>query len=216
MQIKHLFNWVKEIWDWLTEGKITFMGIGVVIIVLLSIMVTDHSEASIRIAGYMLQLAGMFFAVRGLLGVREHFKQPLLQNLFVDWFKRFPKFKKSIVIDASATMIGTSAMKARAEVWIPDKPELPIEERIQRIIRNLEQIRKQQSDNSVTIESLKDSLEEHKDEVTEERNKSEERIRSDSELLHTSDIITSLVGLVWLTVGISLSTLAPEICLWIK
>ena len=215
MSNKRLSNWIKKTWDWFAEGKIVFMAIFVIFAIVIWVLATGSSEPKIRTAGYFLQLIGMIFAIRGLLFIREHFGQPLLRSLFVDWLKRFPKWKNNIVIGAGAAMASASGMKARAEVWTKDNPSLAIEERIAGIVRNLEQIRNEQSTNSIAIDELKDSHEKHKRELENERKMLEERIQSDLESLHTSDLLTSLVGLVWLTVGITFSTLAPELNKWI-
>ena len=200
---------------WLAEAKLVFMGGFVVLAATLFGFVTWHSEESIRLAGYALQLIGMIFAIRGLLGVREHFGQPLLRQLVFKWVKRFPRWKRNVVIAAGAGHLTMAGMKARAEVWTPDDPEKPIEQRIDGILRNLDRIREEQRKHAHSIDELKDSHEEHKKQVAEEQNNMKEKIRSDLESLHTSDLITSLVGLVWLTVGITMSTLAPELSEWL-
>jgi len=191
------------------------MGIFVVLAPVLLGFVAWHSEESIRIAGYALQLVGMIFAIRGLLGVREHFGQPLLRHLFLKWIKRFPRWKRKVVIGAGTGLVSMAGMKARAEVWTPDNPEKTVEERIDSIIKNLDRIRDEQREHAQLIDKLKDSHEKHKKQVADESKKLKEDIQSDLESLHTSDLITSLVGLVWLTVGITMSTLAPELSKWL-
>ncbi len=199
----------------MAEAKLVFMGVFVVLAATLFGFVTWHSEESIRLAGYALQLIGMIFAIRGLLGVREHFGQSLLRQLVFKWVKRFPRWKRNVVIGAGACHSTMAGMKGRAEVWTPDDPEKPIEQRIDGILRNLDRIREEQREHAHSIDELKDSHEEHKKQVAEEQNNMKEKIRSDLESLHTSDLITSLVGLVWLTVGITMSTLAPELSKWL-
>jgi len=61
------------------------------------------------------------------------------------------------------------------------------------------------------IDSLKESHEEHKKETEKRNAELETELRSDLEALHTGDFIVSLVGLIWLTAGITLSTVSPEI-----
>ena len=191
------------------------MGVLVVFAAILFGFITWHSEESIRVAGYSLQLIGMIFAIRGLLGIREHFEQPLLRQLLFQWVKRFPKWKRNVVIGVGTGHMRIAGMKARAEVWTPDDPQKPLEKRIEAIIRNLDRIREEQREHARSIDELKDSHNEHKKQVAEEQNNIKEKIRSDLESLHTSDLITSLVGLVWLTVGITMSTLAPELSKWL-
>ena len=191
------------------------MGILVVLAATLFGFVTWYGEVSIRVAGYSLQLFGMIFAIRGLLGIREHFGQPLLRQLVFQWVKRFPRWNRNVVIGVGAGHLAMVGMKARAEVWTPDNPEKSIEQRIEAIIKNLDRVREEQRAHAHSIDQLKDSHEEHKKQVAEEQNNMKETFRTDLESLHTSDLITSLVGLVWLTVGITMSTLAPELSKWL-
>ncbi len=215
MTIKRLKQWITEFWRWLAEGKIIFICILVIAGAVYFGFFKWHSEFSIKLSGLVLQLIGMILAIKGLLKIREHFGQPLLSSLFCDWIKRFPKWKRNIVINASATSILSLAAKARAEVWIPDNADQPIETRIVGIIKNLEKIRSEQREHADSIDELKDGHKKHKEKVTEQTKKMEERIHSNLEFLHTSDLITSLVGLVWLTIGITMSTMAPELHQWL-
>lgn len=142
MSILRLRQWVVEIWRWLAEGKLVFICLFVITAAAILGFVIWHSEDSIRSAGYALQLIGMIFAVRGLLRIRAHFGQPLLRKLLFDWFKRFPKWKRSVVIGVGVGHMALAGMKARVEVWRPDDPNKPIEQRIDGIIKNLERIRR--------------------------------------------------------------------------
>jgi hypothetical protein len=76
MSNNRLQGWLKEIWHWLGEAKLAFLGFLTVTNAMLYGFIVWHSEDSIRIAGYALQLIGMLFAIRGLLRIREYFKQP--------------------------------------------------------------------------------------------------------------------------------------------
>jgi len=191
------------------------MGLLMVLAATLWGFVACHNEESIRIAGYVLQLLGMIVAVSGLLRVREHFDQPLLRHLALQWLKRFPRWKRSGYAIGGLPNIELSDVTGRAEAWNPDDPEKPIEQRIEAIIKNLYRVREEQREYAHSIDKLKESHEEHKNQVAEEQNNMKETIHSDLESLHASDVITSLVGLVWLTVGITMSTLAPELSQWL-
>jgi len=215
LSIRRLRQWFVEILRWLSEGKIVFMCLIVIATAIFLGVFTWRSEESIRLAGYFLQLIGMVFAIRGLLRVRAHFGQTPLRRLFIAWLKRFPKWRRNVVIGVGAANIALSGMKARIEVWAPDNPSDPVEKRIEGIVKNLEIIRNELRGHDSSIEELKDSHEEHKKLVAEQTKRLEKDIHTDLESLHTSDLITSLVGLVWLTVGITMSTLAPELYAWL-
>jgi len=198
------------------EGKAVLMFFLVMLSVSLLGFVTWQSEISIRTAGYALQLIGMIFAIRGFLSIRAHFGQPLLRVLFYEWLCRFPKWKRNTVIGLGAATCGAAGLRAIVEVWAPDDPEKLLEERVEAIVHNLDKIRQEQRQNSESIYDLKESHKEHKKQVEAQTKVLEESLRTDLELLHTSDLITSLVGLAWLTVGITMSTLAPEIYQWLN
>ena len=215
MGILQLKLWIRSVWHWLAEGKLIFMCLLVIAAAIILGFVTWSSEVSIRSAGYVLQVIGMLFAIRGLLGIRAHFGQPMLRDLFIDWLKRFPKWKRNVVIGLGAAHLGMAGLKARVEVWNPDDPSLPVDQRIQKIISNLDRLRAEQATHAKLIEDLKDSHEEHKKKIAEQTQKIEENIRAELESLHTSDLITSLVGLVWLTVGITMSTMSQELYRWL-
>jgi hypothetical protein len=159
-------------------------------------------------------MLGMIFAVRGLLRVRAHFGQPPLRRLCLEWFKRFPKWKKGVSIGVGAGTVGVAGLKARLEIWTPDKKNQPVEKRIEGIILNVNRLREAQAKQEEFIDKLRESIESYQKKVAEDAKVMEGKLRSDLESLHTSDLITSLVGLVWLTVGISMSTMSKEICKW--
>jgi hypothetical protein len=216
LSIQLLRLWILNIWHWLVEGKIVFMCFLVIVAAVVLGFFTWRSEISIRSAGYVLQLIGMIFAIRGLLSIRAHFGQTLLRKIFVNWLKRFPKWKRNIVVEVNSANLVLVGMKVGAEVWTPDNSQQPIEKRIEGIVKNLERIRTEQREHTNSIDELKQSHEEHKKTVAEQAKKMEDEIRSELESLHTSDLITSAVGLVWLTVGITMSTMAPELYQWLK
>ncbi len=215
MSLLKLRGWGLAFWRWLTEGRAVFLCLFVIVAAVSLSFSTWCSESSIKWAGYVLQLLGMAFAIRGLLKVRSHFGQPLLRSLFIDWLKRFPRWNPDIGIGVGAVDFPLFATRARGEVWSPDDPNVPIEQRVEAIVRNLERIRQEQHEHADGIEGLRDGLERHKKTVEEQAEKLKKDIHLDLESLHTSDLITALVGLVWLVVGITMSTLAPEIHQWL-
>ena len=207
--------WLVELRRWLAEGKVVLMGFLVLVAVVLLGCFAWRSETSIRLTGYALQLLGMAFAIRGLLLVRVHFRQPGLTRLFVQWLRRFPKWKRDTTILVGTARITMSGGRPRVEVWYSDDSSLPVEKRLEGIVGNLERLRREQRGYEELVDNLRNDHEEHKKSVIERNENLEKSIRTDVETVHTSDLITSLVGLLWLTVGITMSTLAPELSTWL-
>lgn len=217
LKLSRLFRWIIEIWGWLAEGKILFMCILIIVSALTLSLGTWRSETSIKTAGFILQVLGMIFAIRGLLRLRSHFGQPHLRRLFIVWLKRFPKLKRSIVVEGVGTAhVAVCGMMARAEVWTPDNPDQTMEKRLEGINRNLDRIRKELGDHANSINELRESQDKQRHKMTEHIKNIEEKLRFDMETLHTSDLLVSIVGLVWLTIGITMSTMAPEFVIWLK
>lgn len=101
--------------------------------------------------------------------------------------------------------------KARAEIWAKDDPNLSTEERLEKVIHNLERIREEIGKHYFDIDDLNKNLERLRKESDNRDKEVEERLRNELKRLHTQDILTSLVGLFLLTVGITLSTLSSEL-----
>jgi len=212
-----LVRWIREILSWLAEGKIVVMFVLIPVSTVFFIISMSYSEISIIISGLLLQILGMIFTIKGLFGIRAYFKEPLLLDLFIKWLNKFPKLKNNYTIHAGAGRITASvSLKATGEVWSPDNKGQSIDKRIEYIYRNFERIRNRLVEHDKSIENIIEIQKLYKKTVAEEKKKMEDKFQSDLKSLHTSDLIPSLVGLIWLMIGITMSTLAPELAGWLK
>ena len=154
MKLNRLFGYLLAVWRWLAQGKVAFCCILVIVAALALGLCTWHSEDSIRIAGHALQILGMVFTIHGLLCIRVHFKQPPLQKLFLDWLKKFPKWKRKVA-SGSASISGVALIDVvNGKVWTPDNPNWSVEERVEGIVKNLDRIRTEQGEHYKAIEEL--------------------------------------------------------------
>ncbi len=208
---KRLPSLIKETFIWLWDGKIYLFGILVIGLSIYSCIFISTSEPSIRITGYLLQMLGMASAIKGLLSIRQYFQLKTYPKIFSDWFSKHPKWKKHLVINVGTSEITFAGMRARAEVWTPDHLDYPIEKRIEGIVKNIDRMRAEQSKQSGDIDKLTDSYEEQSKIISKMPKEVKSEINSNLKDLHTTDLSISLIGLVFLIVGITLSTLSPEI-----
>ena len=215
LKLRQLFKWFAAFWQWLAEGRIPIMCVLVLAAAGIWVFNTWFSETTIFWTGIVLQLCGMVFAINGLLRIRTHFRQVPLKKLFVKWLKHFPKWNRARVVGATGVSMSAAVGKAHVSIWINDDPTQPIEERITGIVSNLERIRATQDSHTIRIDNLGDSHEAHKKHVAVESEKMKREIHSDLEALHTSDLSTSIVGLVWITAGITMSAMASELTKWV-
>ena len=169
------------------------------------------SEESIRISGYILQMLGMSFAVVGLLRLRAHFDQPSLLTLCKRWVSGFPRWTNNTSITIGAAQIKFQGGRGRIESWSSDNPNAPIEERISSILRNLDRVRDELKSNHFTINRIVDELKQSNEDHQNALIALEDKVHNNLERLHTRDVLQALVGIVWMAVGITFSTLPNEI-----
>ncbi|MEN8256589.1 MAG: hypothetical protein ABFS09_01875 [Thermodesulfobacteriota bacterium] len=213
MNIKRLYSWLREVSSWALEAKLPFCCLAVLLAAFLFCF-TWPSETSIRSSGYALQMIGMLFAIRGLLNIRAHFNQPTLKKLSFAWFRRFPKWGKTTDLTIEDLTCGTSISDITlAQVWTPDNPKDSQDKRIDGILKNLDRIKQKQAKYDIEIHDLHENLKNHQKEQKKEYENIEVQFKIELEAVHTNDIVTSLVGLVWLTFGITLSTMSKELLL---
>ena len=206
-----LFSWIVEIWNWLSEGKTVFISLLVLSVIMFTSLCIWPSENHIKWAGFLLQLSGTFIAVTGLLRLREHFNQTPLQGLFYDWLKRFPKWEYRATGALGVGFINGLQGRALGIQWVLDDPNLTIEERFEKVLRNLECLKNGLTENSISLIKLQDDHREHKVKVAEDNKKIEKKFNSELEHTLTGDVLKSLMGFVWLIFGMTMSTLAPEL-----
>jgi hypothetical protein len=140
------------------------------------------------------------------------FGQKNLRVLCIEFLHQFPKWRKDTEIHAEVVeRLAVATDKAHVEVWTPDKPDEPLEKRIDRVIKNLEGIREVQRRHAEQIDKFQEDHEKYRREQDQAHVKMENEIQANLESLHTSDILVSLVGLIWLTFGITMSTLSQEL-----
>jgi len=210
-----LQKWGTCFLSWMLEGKVGIMCILVLIAVFSLSLGAWCTEASIRWAGFVLQLLGMCFAIKGVLDIRKHFKQEPLRMLFFEWLKRFPKWNENKVETVGIVNAVEATDSIKVEIWTDDNPHDPIEKRIESIIRNQNRLKDQQNESLQAIDSLKSSHEAHKNYVLKQQEQMKENGRVELESIHINGIILSLVGLTWITIGIAMSTISPELTQWI-
>lgn len=232
MTIRYLLNtniciFIKKIYYWLLKGKFLIIGTFLIATILIPIifilfirlpLIFDSIENLLNIVGCWLQVIGTGLTVNGLLKVRTYFGQPPLTQLILDWWKEFPKWKTNVVNYIRGTANSSCSASAKIEISFPDDPSQSIEKRFETLLKNVEHLKNTLIKHEDTIEKLSDSHEKHKKEVEENNKNMEDNFQSTLETLHTGDLISSVVGIIMITVGSVIITMSPElkaIYLWL-
>lgn len=174
------------------------------------------TEQTIRIAGLLLQLAGILTVVWGIVETRQFFEMPSPAKAFKDWIARFPfRRLRPITGTAAATLQGT-ALAARGHTSWPDDLSLPLEERVLRLAKNVlllhERITNFQTQIDSTVAQLNAAIKRESSERSEQANALNHRIVRHG----TGGLHISAIGAAWLFVGSILSTASQELAKWVQ
>lgn len=175
------------------------------IVIIPSLLILGFSEEigreTIELCGGIMQVVGTVYGVMLFVKIRDSLSFPSLKDLFVDWINRFPRWRKDVRVLAGATVASTSLVSGKASIWSHDDSSLSVEERIKRIIRNQDELRKSLEDAELTISSLRIELI-SKIESQDGNFQSEiKQVTSILESIHMEDFLWALTGLLFILAG---------------
>ena len=216
MNYKRIYTYPIDLYLWVHDARLAVLCFLMLTLAGIVSVYTYPTAQTIKISGYILQLMGMVFAIRGVLNIRSHFGHPPLKSLVIIWLQKFPKWKKHATISIKPSTISIKTSWAILDSWTKDNPEESIEKRIGAILTNIDSLKATQQESSKQIVPIKENYKTQIELQKQTISNVQEKLSSDLEVVHTSDILVSLVGLVWLTVGITMGTLPIEIHTLIK
>jgi hypothetical protein len=169
------------------------------------------TERHVRIVGMLLQLAGIGTVALGVRATRRMFNKPSYAELLRTWLAAFPKWRRDAVIAVRGVAAGTSAGKARATVWTTPRPSDSVERQLEIITSNV-----------ATLRGDVNRIEGELDRVTADHNaalsdEASQRAKADVALdeklasAQTGGLHISVVGLVWLALGVIFTSIPSEI-----
>ena len=170
----------------------------------------------LRYAGLVLQLLGIGTVAKNLIDKGVLFNLPRLRDMARRSVANFPKWGihgRSNTADASDTIVASGHVQAFVWRGYADKSTA---ERVDAIIANLEELRTQHARDIQQLKSEHDALQ---SEVVRHRN---ERTQEDADLrrlvtgLGTSSIHLDWAGIIWLSVGVVLSTIPADLAHWFQ
>ena len=172
---------------------------------------TFGSEVAVRSAGLGLEILGLFVALAGIIETRTFFGLPSLPAVFRRWLSERPRWRRHIVMGAMAGTLGLAGMSGRGYVWTPVRSEDSLEKKVESLIRNVDRLK---DDLQNTHKELDDLSRKHAEALkgeAEAREKAAIDIKNQLQAALTNGLLVSLIGLVWLIVGIIMSTMSLEL-----
>ena len=206
-----MIQWVKAVLYWIVEPRLFWLCTFVVVASVALVLFGGVSEPKIRIIGLLLQLCGIGTVVWGLRQTRKLFGRPGFFENLVEWLKRFPKYKpRAVSIEGNITLPRIQ-LAGSAHGWQSAGPEASIEKRLAVVERNLLDLNQRlvQVQQRIDDETRKITSELHEERVLREKEDGETKRKI--ELSQTGGLSISIMGLVWLLLGVILSTASAEI-----
>lgn len=167
------------------------------------------TELSIKLSGLLLQVVGMVFAIKGVIAARNYLKEDSICDLVKEWLKKAPKWRRAGSIYNTSINLSTSAATAfgTGSVWSGDDEEADTSTRIKNIVNNMANMRVDVARTKEQIYWLKIQHKAQLEKIDAAEKSATEKIKKDLDQLHAKDWAASLIGLVWILIGIVLSTI---------
>jgi hypothetical protein len=214
--MRRMFAWLKALFRWLAEASLAWLALLVVVVALLASLRHGAIETEIRVAGLFLQWLGIGTVAHGLHKTRKLFQRPSVTELIRGWLSRFPRWRQHAVVGVGGVVAGVGGVSGRAYGWSNMDPAAPIEARLEAVIRNVDGLNQRLLQLQTEMDS---ELRSHSKALREEqqlRAKDDRELQLRLEAAETGGIHISFIGVVWLFVGVLLSTVAPEIARWVS
>ena len=214
--MKKLLFWFKELWHWLVEACLLWLTVAVAAIALVLAFRKGIDEATIRITGLVLQLLGIGTVAWGIRVTRKFFGRPSILTLLRQWFNHFPRFAgRTIAATANIHAISMTG-NARGHVWRHPGPDATIEDRVKAIEDNLQDVNQRLCSTQTEIDQ---GFREQTGNLKHEqdmRSRADQEIREKLEATETGGLHISAMGVLWLFIGIIMSTIPAELSRWVN
>lgn len=201
-----MIQYFRRLCNWLKEGWFVWLGV-----VLLLIAFAGHpSELRIRIMGLALQVLGIIAVALGIHKTRVLFGRPALIFAVPKWLSRFPKYRpRGVTGEFNITLPSPTAFLIGYQ-WI-NPSDASLDARTTALEENLKRVNEQVYR---TYSLLHQEVRNREDALkleSQTREKENQEFNQKLEMSETGGLEISAMALVWLALGLIMSTLSNEI-----
>ena len=171
----------------------------------------ETSEPRIRITGWVLELFGLATVAWGLQETRRQFGRPNFLSLVRAWWTDRPRLRLKITTGTMHATLGGVTGSATGYQVHGTSPTSTLEDRVVALEANLRGVNERVD--QVHRDLIKETFT-RKEAFSNERKARENedsQIRQKLESVETGGLHISMVGVVWLTAGLTFSTVSNEL-----
>lgn len=209
--MRSLLRWLRNFAVWFAKPRLAWLMLVVLLLAMVIIVRLRTDEQTIRITGMVLEIFGLGTVAWGVSQTRRRFGRPSIVALTRQWLGQIPRWPRNHVISLAGVASAGAVGSARGHAVYGVGPNPTIEERVDALEKNLKGLdeRFNQARNEIEAKVRKQS--ESIDEERRTRASADENLRKTIEDTETGGLHLSAVGLVWLLVGLILSTIPEEL-----
>jgi hypothetical protein len=204
-------DWLQRTVSWLGKAKVLLWSVATILVCLVALRIFDTSECHFRYLGLGLQCIGILSVLFGINRTREHFNKPSLLAGATTWLKSIPRFRNrerfTLEIADSTHGQSTSRVVLRQHAG----PNATIEDRVRVLESNYDSL---DSRTQLAQEQIDQANHERREALAAERQERERQVDALTRklvLTETGGLDLSLMGLLWLILGLVLSTASQEL-----
>lgn len=216
-------KWWRDIKKWLYDGRRLFYSLAALIFIPIVFIFFWHfiinEETSVKIAGALLQVVGISFALYELVRVRAKiFNHKKLRLWFCNWMKSIPLLPKKTA-NASYSALGVIKAGTKLEAfgsvpWKDFDDQMSSKQQIEAIINNLLFLKNNYESVDRRFKELKSIYVKDKKKISESLSSLEKAHKDDEKKLEDAfleNIAFSLTGLIMIIEGILIYTFSTQI-----
>lgn len=206
-----VLQWLRRVLWWCMHPRLALVAACVVALFLWIPFFLFETELSVRSSGLVLQWLGLLTAAIGIRDTRRLFGRPTFLESVRNWFSSFPRFGPRTVTVKGDGISLTATVEGKAHIWRGSGANPTIQSRLNAVEENLLSLKQR-------LEELEGSTKQQANELREKlENERSTRMDEDRKLYTTIESASAdglnlaAVGVVWLAVGITLTTLPNEL-----
>ncbi len=219
MSYLYLKNWVSRIRGWAARIAIWLIdpwrAWSALALVLLMPLVCSTMfsgwEQRLRISGMLLELLGLSTVAMGLHQTRKLFQRPSLGPLFVDWIRRFPRFRVDTRINVPTAATTVTAHAPTIHELTFTNSSASINERVSALEKALKEVNNQIQQVQRDIQDEGRNRQSEHSAEQQQREAKERKLRTLIEESSAGGLYIETIGVLWLLVGVVLATSSNEL-----
>jgi hypothetical protein len=213
--LKKILNWLRAIWHWLTRASTFWITVGVSVLGLIIALHPNTTEPIIRWCGMVMDILGLSTVLWGIAKTQATFGHPTLFQVAKNWLKSFPHFGSRIVSANMNVTLGGVTCSARGYA-IHGAVNPSIKSRLDALEKNIGTINQRIDDTQRELDTELRKMKTNLKEEEQNRQNENRAIRDQLEATALGGVHVSIMGCVWLLVGIVLSNASQEIFQWLN